>query len=296
MAISENPKNLDDQNLYLESLPSLALNTSWFDIYKLLKLVESKNPHATICDLGAGNCRMAIIAKLFFPTIRVISVEPIKQRMLRAQEICQDSHNLFYSCYFEDLSEEISFDFIFLYFPNGDVFEKILRIIKKLKFDFTILAIESHGEMIHRLSFEKSWLERNEEFKLIAPRHRDHLFSFKKTHRAISDLEIKLEQIKDHCGEFLIKDNIGQWLASSKDLNIYFDSEDELTLSFSYPPRTIKLNQENFTLVSPLVEIPKDLTDVLHMRDQLKEVRKVYLDGNVELSSGKICSFLDIKD
>lgn len=288
-AKENNRHNVANEFLYLNDLNPLALNTSWFDVYSILEHINKEQPSKliTLLDLGAGNCRLAIIAHLFFPNIRILSVEAVGERMTRAIEICQNSHHIFYDHYFEEIAEELDFDYLFLYFPNGKVFEGILETLKKYTFNFSILCIESHGEMINRLSFERSWLETKQSIKLLAPRHNPHLFEFTKIKSTKTPLEIKLQTITNHSGEFLMTDQSGKWFASSQGLEFFFDKKDCFLLQFQNPPRTLEVSQETMDLIHPYQgDLSQEIRELLVLRDQ-GQVRKVYLEDIVELPSGK---------
>jgi hypothetical protein len=287
-AIAENSQKIDVEELYLENLPALALNTSWHDIYQLLNYISSKNEKPIICDLGAGNCRLAIMAQLFFPKVQVISIEPISHRMIRAKEICHNSHHKFYANYFEEVYQEIRFDFVFLYFPNGTVFENILRKLKGLKFPYSIICIESHGEMINRLNFEKSWLKGIEILKLIAPRHREYIYEFERIENTKDPLEKKFYELFEHNGEYKISDNNGHWFASTQGSSFYFDKPDTVTIEFKSPPRTIELSDSNIEIISNCLEeeIAKH-RKFLELRNQ-GQIRKVYESDLIELPNGKL--------
>jgi len=277
--------NLAD--LYLDGINTLALNTSWVDIYQLLKKIEHADRVSTICDLGAANCRIALIAHMFFPKIRVISIEPVAQRMKRAQEVCADTHHLFLPNYFEKVADQIKFDYVFLYFPNGRVFERVLSKLKSLDFKYSILCIESHGEMINRLHFESSWLEAKPLLELNAPRHNPYLYLFEKVNKPSKSLESKFYQLRDHSGEFAVTDNHGEWLASSSNCEFYFDSLEAINIEFKAPPRTFKLELASMNKIRLIKNIDKELAADIQMRDHGK-VRKVYLNGDIELASGEL--------
>lgn len=287
-AIAENPQNLETQELYLDNLPALALNTSWHDIYQLLTYISSKQEKPIVCDLGAGNCRIAIMAELFFPNIKVISIEPVFQRMHRAQEICHGSHHEFYPNYFEDIYSKLKFDFVFLYFPNGNIFEGIFQKLKSINFNYSILCVESHGEMVNRLNFEKSWLQGSEVLKLIAPRHREYIYEFKKVERAETSIQKKFHELFHHRGEYKVLDKNGYWYASSTNMNIYFDKPDTLSIEFKFPPRTLEICESNLNeiLVCNDHEI-QDQREFLEYRNKGK-VRKVYESDLLELPDGKL--------
>ena len=283
-----NNQKFSDSDLYIGELPAIALNTSWIDLYNILNKASSNNPRAVICDLGAGSCRLSLIAYYFFPKIKVISIEPVAQRMKRAIELQQDSHNIFIDAYFKDYPSELEFDYVLLYFPNGPAFESVLDKMKKIRFQFSILCIESHGEMINRLTIEQSWLKAESSLRLIAPRHNQDLIEFKKIEGKKSQLEHKLAEIFKHSGEFKIRDTHGEWLASSKGLKIFYDKKLQVSLEFSLPSRTIYLNENNLIDIMPInqSDIPNEIIPALSLRGAKQPYRKVYLDGTIELSNG----------
>lgn len=286
-----------DPSLYLEKLDSNALNTSYIDLYQILDKVSKENPRAQICDLGAGHCRMSLLASELFPLLNIISVEPVKERISFAQSKLTSKNYLFVADTFDQVSLSIMPDYIFLYFPTGDIFESILRRIKSRMKKSSIIAIESHGELINRLSIEKSWLKREEYFEVKYPRHNPMAYIFRPViNNELSQLERLIEKLYsfDSQDELIINSDQRAWLASANKMEIHFDHEDKVTIDFAFPPRTVTLTQLNQVSKFDQENLSPSLKELINLRNNKQkyqglEIRKIYpQEMNVELSDGKI--------
>jgi hypothetical protein len=223
----------DNENdaLYLTGLAPLVLNNSYADFFLLLKNISIENEMATIIDIGAGHCRMAVLSKLFFPKLKVISIEPVAQRIPTFPE-----NKDIYPITFSELPDTVIGDYYFLYFPTGPILEEILRKIKSYQHQFSIIAIESHGELINRLKIESAWLEVIEYIKLTYPRHNPICYLFEK----ISESQITLEELNTKIENFsnALIDN--DWIADTKELELHFDKEGIISFEFKFPPRIVE--------------------------------------------------------
>ena len=178
-----------------------ALYTSYRDCFQILsKLDELRIKEAkeklNLLDLGAGMGRLAITAKLFFPNIKVASIEIVKERLDLAKEAltnigCTGSFNLYHKNLNEldsdldkkDLKEWFeTFDSAFLYLSSNPTFKTLMTKLKKraLKKPFTAIAVESHGDLLTTLKKDNPWLtEEKQKLKSNSKRWSEDISFFK---------------------------------------------------------------------------------------------------------------------
>ena len=178
-----------------------ALYTSYRDCFQILsKLDELRikevKEKLKLLDLGAGMGRLAITAKLFFPSIKVASIEIVKERLDLAKEAftnigCTEDFNL----YHKNLNELDSnkdnkglkewfetFDSAFLYLSSNPTFKTLMTKLKKraLKKPFTAIAVESHGDLLTTLKKDNPWLiEEKDKLKSNSKRWSEDISFFK---------------------------------------------------------------------------------------------------------------------
>ncbi len=112
---------------------------------------------------------MAITAALFFPHLKVKSIEMIKQRIelaIRVYKNLKLSTEGFIIGRFEDIDLQ-SAHYIFLYLPSNSILKIMIEKFKKLALatPFKIIAVESHGDLLPTLRKDYPWLI-TEPFKL----------------------------------------------------------------------------------------------------------------------------------
>lgn len=178
-----------------------ALYTSYRDCFQILsKLDELRIKEAkeklNLLDLGAGMGRLAITAKLFFPNIKVASIEIVKERLNLAKEAltnigCTEAFNLYHKNLNEldsnndnkDLKEWFeTFDSAFLYLSSNPTFKTLMTKLKKraLKKPFTAIAVESHGDLLTTLKKDNPWLtEEKDKLKSNSKRWSEDISFFK---------------------------------------------------------------------------------------------------------------------
>ena len=164
-----------------------ALYTSYRDCFQVLSKLEKlrvkeNKKKLNLLDLGAGMGRLSITAKLFFPNIKVASIEIVKERLDLAKEAltnigCTGPFNLYHKNLNElneldsdndnkDLKEWFeTFDSAFLYLSSNPTFKTLMTKLKKraLKKQFTAIAVESHGDLITTLKKDNPWLTEEEQ-------------------------------------------------------------------------------------------------------------------------------------
>lgn len=271
-------------NLYLDGLEEQALNTSFSDLQMILtKLSEMHGSGPlTICDIGASCCKMAFLAEHFYPNIRVISVEPVSERISYAQEALENSKHIFINDYFKEDDIYDSVDYFFLYFPVSEALETIIESLSK-----PVIAIEAHGQLINRLSH--AFAKRTELTKLIMPRHNpmSYLFNVRQDSNEIN----ALKQLESSSSDLILINDNRPWYADKEGQKAYFDEEEKITIELQNPPRTIYFSDELETIKSS--ELDTNIQEIISMRREGKKVdgcfiRKIFVDGSFELSSGEI--------
>lgn len=274
-----------DQELYLNGLQEEAINTSLVDFYEILSEIRTRSnkKEIVICDIGASYCKMAFVAQAFFPEIKVISIEPVKERIDYAINILGTSKHTFINDYFKKAHiENNKIDYVFLYFPVGNALEIILNDI-----DLPIIAIEAHGQLINRLGH--SYKKKIEFTKLIMPRHSPMSYLF--SERSDSKELIALNELRSSSNDLLAVNDQRPWYADKHALEIYFDDEDKITIEFQNPPRTIIFNNNLKAINS--CELDTKIQELIYIRRENKKVdgcfiRKIFVDGSFELSNGDI--------
>ncbi|EPZ51004.1 hypothetical protein M902_2659 [Bacteriovorax sp. BAL6_X] len=270
---------------YLCGLQEEAINTSLSDFYEILLRINELN-HAkeiAICDIGASYAKMAFVANHFFPNIRVISIEPVKERIDYAAAKLSDSKHIFINDIFhKDLIKDYKIDYFFLYFPVGKVLNEIITEV-----DAPIIAIESHGELLNRLGH--SFSHKKKLTKLTFPRHNPYSFIF--SHKEETRLFKAFEELQEKDDDLMIIDDQNPWLADSEGLKHYFDDEEKITLELKCPPRTIYFTDGIETVNS--CNLSQEIQQLIQKRRANEKVdgyliRKIFLDGSFELSSGEI--------
>jgi hypothetical protein len=121
-------------------------------------------------------------------------------------------------------------DTYFLYFPQGHVLDRILSELAK-KVSFTLVAIESHGDLFPRLEKEH-WLRLEKEIPLKDPRHHAcaRVYRPENGERKLSDLH----QISFLERFLLVSEGESKWIGES--LGLYASGDDYM---LELPPRTI---------------------------------------------------------
>ncbi|MFG1492198.1 hypothetical protein [Halobacteriovorax sp. ZH4_bin.1] len=273
------------EELYLCGLQEEAINTSLSDFHEILtKINELKDAkEIVICDIGASYSKMAFVANHFFPNIRVISIEPVKERIdYAATKLSCTKHIFINDIFHKDLIKDYKIDYFFLYFPVGKILDEIIAQI-----DAPIIAIESHGELLNRLGH--SFSRKKKLTKLVFPRHNPHSYIF--SHKEESSLYKAFKALQEKGDDLIIIKDQRPWLADSEGLKHYFDDEDKITLELKSPPRTIYFNYELRSASSS--DYSQDIQQLIQKRRANERIdgyliRKIFLDGSFELSSGVI--------
>jgi SAM-dependent methyltransferase len=157
-----------------QGLPKEALSTSLEDLSLIFK---SNFVRGTFVDLGCGTGESVLHYALTFPERISIGIE-FESARLRAARKFALKNSLFID---GDLGKDSipEGDTYFLYFPTGPVLDRVLTELYSTQKEFTLIAVESHGDLIPRIKLE-NWLEVVEEVKLASSRHYPNAVIFKR--------------------------------------------------------------------------------------------------------------------
>ncbi len=291
-------KHNHNEDYYLELDHSceglMALNTSFIDIFNVLQSIDQSNDddHITLCDIGAGYAKFSIISEIYFPRITIISIEPIAQRLSVAKRFTKRS------IFIEDIfkqSNDLIFDYVFLYFPVSSALDHILYSLSSMHFK-ELIAIESHADLYNRLDLESHWLVKDRVIELKTPRHEQYANIYtKKVARKSKEPKLKAfyDKLKHDC--FLIcRENNDQWIERTNEIEVFFFKEDELFLNTLKSLRTYIVSEQNLSLYSFTNEneLTHQVLELIKSRSQTKRlsnnlIRKIFIDGSYENERGQ---------
>lgn len=228
-SFKEAEKKVSDDPGSYRGIDPEALCTSPEDI---LSIISDPLIQGTWVDLGSGFGHTVITYAERFPERNSIGIEIEEARRSLAIEIACEKN---VKCNFisgDLLTHPIpEGDTYFLYFPQGHVLDRILSELSKQE-HFTLVVIESHGDLFPRLDKEK-WLNVVKEIPLKSQRHH----SCARIYRPLVG-ERKLWGLHQYSflkRYLLVKDDAGLWWGDSYGLCAM--GVDYLLES---PPRTVK--------------------------------------------------------
>lgn len=247
-----------------------ALYTSLEDIFSI---VQHPLVKGTLVDLGAGVGLLPLIYGALYPERRGVGVEFEKARIQVGQKIQEDLKLENVCLKEEDLfKDEIpKGDCYFLYFPTGMVLDRILSHLYEMNHDFLLVAVESHGDLLPRLSKE-NWLQKKTEIPLASLRHYPSAVVFERLHvkrnPALLPHELSYEE------QFLLIEDSELWIGETLDLSWTEKDRYELTV----PPRTIEWS--TVKEVMKLAEVPSLYQRAIELRRrgelEIKTRERVY--------------------
>ncbi len=288
------PSGLENSpELYLENIDPFALNNSIFDFYQILK---NLGDDITICDIGSANSLLSITANLFFPKVKIISIEPVASRMSEAIKLNEklESNHEFYKMLFNEVTIEIRYDYALIYFPTGKTLENILsKIMNSSNAKMGIMAIESHGDLINRLNQNGCLSLDKTVSKLISPRHDPLVHLYQYNQQALrSKTDEVLEKLYDQEKSVIeIETNSKKWIGLTERSDVHFKQNQQFIINLKYPPRSVS-SEDKFKFIS-IKEIDFETQVLLNLiKYPFSIIRKIYPNDKIfENSRGEIISY-----
>lgn len=298
---------------YIESeLENSALNNSYLDFYRIALALDIKN-FETFVDLGAGYCKAGLGIGLLNPSINVMCLEFVKERVNRAKEASSKLTLPNTQFIVQDLLEEkielpIA-NYYFIYLPNGKLLESLLRRLKQLSkvSDFKLIIIESHGELVNRVLIESSWLIQEDIIlQSSLSRHDNNIYIFqsRKQHTKLSKRESSLHALEkviysDKQSELIFNEQDHghsekyKWSASSLNAHLSFLNLKSVKLELTYPPKIMP--------ISDIESINQDLNkisylDIFKKRSKDENFKIYSKKENKEIDAGKLRKIIIEKD
>lgn len=292
-------KNVADEVGSYKDLSFEALYTSQEDYRKIFSHPEIQG---TMVDLGCGVGVGCFTYHELYPNRTSIGVEFTAARY-QAAETFRQTHDLQGISFLHQdlLTCEIPFgDTYFLYFPTGAVLDRILSVLSSRPFK-TLVAIESHGDLLPRLALE-NWLTSCSEIHLSSTRHCPHARIFTNNSEPRSgklwpfDLSF-VDQVLE------ISSPEGHWLGESFQMEW---QQGEL-FNLKTPPRTIAASaiqrtweradlERNIQLLLRLRHLGEVEVE-LNQRRIKGMIRKIFISPSfaLELSGGEKVEWKDIQ-
>lgn len=150
-----------------------TLQTPYSELHQMCELLDLK-ANSTVVDLGAGYGRLGLILATFYPSVRFLGLEYVKERVAEGSRIYQKLQCKNAELIVQDLGEEgfqlPKADFYLLYdYGTLTHMRRTLGQFESLadKNDFTLVA---RGKGVrHLIHYEHSWLT-----NLCTPIHREN--------------------------------------------------------------------------------------------------------------------------
>lgn len=282
--------------------PGLLAEALYTGPEDLCTIFESSHVQGTFVDLGAGIGITCLVYGQTFPERKAIGVEFESSRLNFAQELAREFELNNTEYIHADLLQGSipEGDTYFLYFPTGMVLDKILHELYHSCRDFTLVAIESHGDLFPRLAKE-NWLKLVEEVSLKASRHHPMARIYQRQKQVRSRDNYLHDLSFQH--KILVIDDGEKWLGESYQLEWLKDDLYDLKT----PPRTVSSN--NVQEVLSLGEISAAFLPALELRSlgmlEIKTAKRVFqghirkiivsLSFRLEISTGEKVEWNEIK-
>jgi hypothetical protein len=259
-----------------------ALYTSEED---LLSIFQHPLISGTWVDLGAGVGKSVLLYAARFPERKSVGIECAKARVeagllkIREREL-SNAELLLGDLLFTEIPEG---DVYFLYFPTGPVLDRLLCELSQKPKRFKIVAIESHGDLLLRLSKE-NWLTLKDEIHLSSQRHYPQAQIFE-SNGLFRETELSFYDLSFQHKYLLISEGEKSWIGESFGMTEI--REDEFNLLV--PPRTIQ--RDSVMAILDESEILEGIFPALKLRRELAHplIRKIFVTPgfSLEISTGE---------
>jgi hypothetical protein len=217
-----------------ENLQEEALNTSWADYFLMITYLKDKN--LKMLDLGSAYSKGTLLCEVM-GIDTITSVEIVSERVQESKRVLErlnlsSDRVLNMDALSIDLD---SFDVYFLYQPVSFFLTKLLHKISLQKTK-KLWAIESHGDLINRISLDSRFNQRKKLLDFSSARHNQGLYEFVIDNSDLNELSILEDKLyKAKCA--LIRTevkNIGpiEWLLPTSSVEIdYLNNEQAIYLN-----------------------------------------------------------------
>lgn len=221
-------KSVQDQENRYKGLSLQALYTSFDDLINIFNHPAVKGRWV---DLGGGSGRSCLLYS-FMTAQESFNLE-IDWARAKITDLLAKKYNLKASSRVCNLEKDpiLEGDTYFLYFPTGHTLDRILHILAS-RVDFTLVVIESHGDLIARTEKEKGY-QLVDKLPLTTPRHDPFIYIYKKL--AVIDAQEGPHQLSFQDELLVLTDQQGEWVASSYGLEWLGGDR----YQFQHPPRAI---------------------------------------------------------
>jgi hypothetical protein len=140
-------------------ISSHALLTSYFDYYQILKSLPK---NSTFVDIGSGYTRGNIVNQLCQFGHHCYGLE-LEQDRVEATKIIFSKLGIDHSTVrnYDILGNEDlpCADYYFLYLPTGSLLDHVMMKLSRLKHQYQLIVIESHGDLIDTLKSYDQWFK-----------------------------------------------------------------------------------------------------------------------------------------
>lgn len=217
-----------------------ALYTGFADLENIFQHPSVKGRWV---DIGGGSGRSCLLYSFLYKNPSVnLEIDPARAVIATtiAQKYRLETRSLVFDLMTDPIPEGDTF---FLYFPTGMVLDRVLDVLSQ-RLNFTLVVIESHGDLIARIAKEEGYRLLG-KIPLLTPRHDPFVYFYHK--EGLGSLELSPHKMSFREELIIIQDQQGEWVASSLGLEWLTGKRYQLL----YPPRTICWEQDFLGILDP---------------------------------------------
>lgn len=267
LTFEEAPSDLEHS---YSGLDNRALLTSYRDYWAM---IETLNPHPTahFFEPGAGYFRAFFLFSILYPELKYTGIEQVEDRVLAAGEAAKALDLDYKGIQLGDaLDMRESFDIMYLYLPSSPFTQKLIRKAKQ-RLGTSIIAMESHGDLIPLLEGQRNSLKLTEIINSESLRHREGIFVYQVSsiEKDYADELLNVAMDSNKC--FVIADGKEEFLIPTKDS--WFSIQDGFITS-EYPIMEIQIKS-----IIDVTEPDESLIPWHHLRftkEPESKVRKIF--------------------